>query len=145
MPAAPSESCASGVDCGMQSNNSHCSALKVAVPGLRSAAANSGSFGPKMSVPQVSACATDGSRSVTNTAAASTRALMGGTVLTRRCVVSPHRRGGSLLAMARKQTVMAAPPEVVWDVLSDPELYSHWVVGSSEISSWDPDWPAPHT
>ncbi len=45
--------------------------------------------------------------------------------------------------MARSQLVAAAPPETVWEVLSEPQHYGYWVVGSSEIRAWDDDWPAP--
>ena len=45
--------------------------------------------------------------------------------------------------MARSALAVAAPPETVWEVLSEPEYYGHWVVGSSEIRVWDEDWPAP--
>lgn len=44
--------------------------------------------------------------------------------------------------MARSELVMAAPPDTVWEVLSEPRHYGHWVVGSSEIRGWDEDWPA---
>ena len=37
---------------------------------------------------------------------------------------------------------MAAAPETVWEVLSEPQHYGHWVVGSSDIRGWDDDWPA---
>lgn len=44
--------------------------------------------------------------------------------------------------MARSQLVVAAPSEVVWEVLAEPQHYAHWVVGSSQIRDWDDDWPA---
>ena len=47
--------------------------------------------------------------------------------------------------MARTQIAIAASPEDVWDVLADPPAYGDWVVGSSAIREWDPDWPAPGT
>ena len=38
---------------------------------------------------------------------------------------------------------MPVPPEVVWDVLSDPDSYAYWVVGSKHIRDAEPDFPAP--
>jgi uncharacterized protein YndB with AHSA1/START domain len=35
-----------------------------------------------------------------------------------------------------------APPERVWEILSEPKTYEHWVVGSRSIESWDPQFPA---
>lgn len=45
--------------------------------------------------------------------------------------------------MARNETEIAAPPEKIFEVLSDPDSYGHWVVGSRRIRDADPDWPAP--
>jgi uncharacterized protein YndB with AHSA1/START domain len=45
--------------------------------------------------------------------------------------------------MGRSELVIAAPPAAVWEVLSEPEHYAYWVVGSSEIRGWDDHWPAP--
>ena len=45
--------------------------------------------------------------------------------------------------MARSELTMAATPETVWEVLSEPRHYGYWVVGSSEIRGWDSGWPAP--
>lgn len=44
--------------------------------------------------------------------------------------------------MARSELVVGAPPERVWEVLATPPYYADWVVGSSEIRSWDEEWPA---
>ena len=44
--------------------------------------------------------------------------------------------------MARNETIINVEPQRVWDVLADGRLYGHWVVGSSEIRSVDPSWPA---
>ena len=44
--------------------------------------------------------------------------------------------------MGRSELVVAAPPSDVWQILSEPEHYAHWVVGSSEIRGWDDEWPA---
>jgi uncharacterized protein YndB with AHSA1/START domain len=44
--------------------------------------------------------------------------------------------------MATTTTHVAAPPERVFAVLSDPRTYEYWVVGSKEIRHWDPDFPA---
>ena len=38
---------------------------------------------------------------------------------------------------------MDASPEAVFDVLSDPNSYGYWVVGSERIRDADADWPAP--
>jgi len=47
--------------------------------------------------------------------------------------------------MARNETIINAERQAVWDVLSDGRNYGYWVVGSSEIRSVDPGWPAPGT
>ncbi len=47
--------------------------------------------------------------------------------------------------MAVNETYIAAVPDTVFDVLSDPESYGHWVVGSREVREADPEWPAPGT
>jgi uncharacterized protein YndB with AHSA1/START domain len=44
--------------------------------------------------------------------------------------------------VARNQTFIAAPPERVFEVLSDPESYHRWVVGSRAPERADPDFPA---
>jgi uncharacterized protein YndB with AHSA1/START domain len=41
------------------------------------------------------------------------------------------------------ETYVAASPEMVFDVLADPESYGYWVVGSSKIRHADAHWPAP--
>ena len=43
--------------------------------------------------------------------------------------------------VARNSTHIAASPERVFEVLSDPATYGYWVVGSKEIRGADPDWP----
>ena len=45
--------------------------------------------------------------------------------------------------MAKNETEMTVPPERVFEVLSDPESYAYWVVGSSKIRDADARWPAP--
>ena len=45
--------------------------------------------------------------------------------------------------MATNRGHIAAPPEQVWDVLSDPYLYPEWVVGSQHTVEADPSWPSP--
>jgi uncharacterized protein YndB with AHSA1/START domain len=45
--------------------------------------------------------------------------------------------------MAVNETYVDAPPEAVYDVLSDPHSYAHWVVGSSQTRGVDGDWPEP--
>ena len=47
--------------------------------------------------------------------------------------------------MATNRKVIDAPPERVFDVLSDPESYGRWVVGSSHIRDADPAFPAAGT
>ena len=37
--------------------------------------------------------------------------------------------------------MIAAAPQAVFDVLSDPRSYAYWVIGSMEIRGADPDWP----
>lgn len=44
--------------------------------------------------------------------------------------------------MGRNTTWIDAPPEQVFDVLSDPFTYDDWVVGTTEIREADADWPA---
>jgi uncharacterized protein YndB with AHSA1/START domain len=43
--------------------------------------------------------------------------------------------------MARNTVHVDAPPEAVWEVLSDPRLYGNWVVGASTTRAVDGDWP----
>ena len=45
--------------------------------------------------------------------------------------------------MGRTTHTIDAPPSRVFDVLSDPESYGEWVVGSKQIRDADPDFPAP--
>jgi uncharacterized protein YndB with AHSA1/START domain len=45
--------------------------------------------------------------------------------------------------MAHNEVTVDAPPEAVFDVLSDPRSYARWVVGSRKIRAADPEWPAP--
>jgi uncharacterized protein YndB with AHSA1/START domain len=47
--------------------------------------------------------------------------------------------------MATNRKLIHAPPERVFDVLSDPDSYGHWVVGSSQIRDADPGFPGPGT
>src|SRR3954452_9055131 len=44
--------------------------------------------------------------------------------------------------MARNQAYIDAPPTTVFSVLSDPESYGEWVVGSRAIRDADADFPA---
>src|SRR5688572_593950 len=43
--------------------------------------------------------------------------------------------------MAINRIKVAASPAAVFEVLSDPFTYAGWVVGTSEITGADPDWP----
>jgi uncharacterized protein YndB with AHSA1/START domain len=45
--------------------------------------------------------------------------------------------------MATNRTLIDAPPERVFEVLSDAESYGSWVVGSSDIRDADARFPAP--
>jgi uncharacterized protein YndB with AHSA1/START domain len=44
--------------------------------------------------------------------------------------------------MARNERLIAASPERVFAVLSDPDSYGYWVVGSDTIRDADAAWPA---
>jgi uncharacterized protein YndB with AHSA1/START domain len=44
--------------------------------------------------------------------------------------------------MARNERLIAASPERIFSVLSDPDSYGHWVVGSDTIRDADAGWPA---
>jgi uncharacterized protein YndB with AHSA1/START domain len=44
--------------------------------------------------------------------------------------------------MPRNERLIAASPERVFAVLSDPDSYGSWVVGSDVIRDADDDWPA---
>jgi uncharacterized protein YndB with AHSA1/START domain len=43
--------------------------------------------------------------------------------------------------VATTRAQFAVPPERVFAVLSDPESYADWVVGSHSIRDADPNWP----
>ncbi len=43
--------------------------------------------------------------------------------------------------MARNRTVVGAPVEAVFRVLSDPRTYDEYVVGTKRIRTFDPRWP----
>jgi uncharacterized protein YndB with AHSA1/START domain len=45
--------------------------------------------------------------------------------------------------MARTVRRIAATPERIFEVLSDPDSYGYWVVGSKEVRDADADWPTP--
>lgn len=47
--------------------------------------------------------------------------------------------------MAQNETHVAATPEAVWDVLSDPYAYPQWVVGTDRTLEADTDWPIPES
>jgi uncharacterized protein YndB with AHSA1/START domain len=44
---------------------------------------------------------------------------------------------------AQVETTIAAPCETIFEILSDPETYVQWEVGSSAILQTDSDWPEP--
>ena len=43
--------------------------------------------------------------------------------------------------MARDSVKVSAPPERVFEVLSDPFAYGHWVVGTRQVLGYDGPWP----
>ena len=43
--------------------------------------------------------------------------------------------------MARNEIEIQAPPERVWAVLADAELYDDWVLGAQEVRDADEQWP----
>jgi uncharacterized protein YndB with AHSA1/START domain len=45
--------------------------------------------------------------------------------------------------MAKNEIDVDVPPERVFEVLSDPDSYGHWVVGSATVRDADDRWPAP--
>lgn len=45
--------------------------------------------------------------------------------------------------MSRTSITVDAPPARVFEVLSDPGSYRHWVVGSKDVRDADPEFPAP--
>lgn len=47
--------------------------------------------------------------------------------------------------MAKTEIEIAAPPEAVWEVLSDPQAYREWVLGAKEIRGADEGFPATGT
>jgi len=47
--------------------------------------------------------------------------------------------------MARNEAFVAASPQAVFEELSDPTGYQHWVVGSREVHQADTTWPTPGT
>lgn len=44
--------------------------------------------------------------------------------------------------MAEQQIVINASIDHVWQQVTDPWMYTGWVVGSSHIRGVDPDWPS---
>ena len=47
--------------------------------------------------------------------------------------------------MAKNSTHIKASPERIFEVLSNPDNYGYWVVGSKRIRDADPDFPAAGT
>ena len=45
--------------------------------------------------------------------------------------------------MSHNTIFMAASPQTVYEVLSDPPSYELWVVGTKSIRGYDKAWPAP--
>jgi carbon monoxide dehydrogenase subunit G len=50
-----------------------------------------------------------------------------------------------LFSPSEARTEVAATPEVVWAVISDPRTYPDWLVGAQRIRGVDPAFPAPGT
>jgi len=46
-----------------------------------------------------------------------------------------------MTSVARNETHIDAPPARVFEVLSDPDSYGYWVVGSERIRNADPGFP----
>lgn len=44
--------------------------------------------------------------------------------------------------MTINEIEIAVPPDQVFAVLADPDLYAEWVVGTDRIRDADPQWPA---
>jgi uncharacterized protein YndB with AHSA1/START domain len=44
--------------------------------------------------------------------------------------------------LSRNEIVIAAPPQRVFDVLSEPGHYADWVVGAADVRDADDEWPA---
>jgi len=55
----------------------------------------------------------------------------------------PKRRAWYPKRVARDETFIPASPAAVWQVLSEPRSYGHWVVGSKEIRDVEGNWPDP--
>ena len=45
--------------------------------------------------------------------------------------------------MATNRRFMPVRPEVIWDVLAEPDSYAYWVVGSKRVRDAEPSFPAP--
>jgi uncharacterized protein YndB with AHSA1/START domain len=45
--------------------------------------------------------------------------------------------------MSVNELVIEAPPDEVFAVLADPDLYAEWVVGAHDSRETDPRWPQP--
>ena len=43
--------------------------------------------------------------------------------------------------MVEVSTFLPAPPQEVFDVISDPDTYPSWLVGAKRIRHVDPDFP----
>src|SRR3954452_19576923 len=56
-----------------------------------------------------------------------------------------RRKRGRKRTMSVTETYVNAPPEDVYEVLSDPCSYAHWVVGASRTRKADSAWPQPGT
>src|SRR3954452_23193997 len=60
-----------------------------------------------------------------------------------RCLVYPLQCGDRTDVMATARTFIHAAPEDIFNVLSNPDTYAHWVVGCQLIRDHDEAWPEP--
>lgn len=58
-------------------------------------------------------------------------------------VAAARRLIGRLLSPAEARITIAASPEAVFGVLSDPRTYPDWLAGAQRIRHVDPDFPRP--
>jgi uncharacterized protein YndB with AHSA1/START domain len=58
---------------------------------------------------------------------------------------APHRALTRLLSPAEARTTIAAGPEQIYAVLTDPDTYPDWLAGAQHIRHVDADFPNPGT
>ena len=57
--------------------------------------------------------------------------------------MAPRNLVERLMSPAEVRLTVPAPPEAVFEVLSDPETYPEWLAGAQSIRHVDDDFPAP--